>query len=355
MQSRVTMTDIAQRLGITKMTVSRWINDPGSVAKKTGERIQAAIDEMGFVPSRVPTILANKNSRTIGVVIPSFSNMVSSALIHGLEQEAAAHGYTMLIVHTGYDKNTEEQQLRELLTYQVDGIVLTEPVHTELTVRRLQAMAVPCVETMSIPEHPIDLCVGLDHREAMYRCTKALLQSGRRLPLYIGVRLDIRTMHRQEGYTQAMREFGLKPFILDSDERSNFTMAGRLMREGLTLHPELDAVLATNDDVAVGAMLAAQAEGCKIPDDIAFLGYNGLNIAAATIPPLCSVHTPREEMGRRAMHLLIAKINEEEIPENERIQRMNFDITDGKTVTSAELSALKACAVEAADSAAAQN
>ncbi|MBO8414977.1 MAG: LacI family DNA-binding transcriptional regulator [Proteobacteria bacterium] len=347
MQARVTMLDIAKRLGITKMTVSRFINDPGSVAKKTGERIKAAIDELGFVPSRVPTILSNKNSRTIGVLIPSFSNMVFAELIHGLELEAAAKGYTMLIMHTGYDENAEEQQIRELLSYQVDGLVLSEPLHSELTVRRLQAMSVPCVETMSIPEHPIDLCVGLDHRDIMYSCTKALLQSGRRLPLYIGVRLDIRTMHRQEGYEKAMREFGLTPFVLDSDERSNFTMAGRLLREGLTQHPELDAVLATNDDVAVGAMLSCQAAGCKIPDDIAFLGYNGLNIAAATIPPLCSVRTPREEMGRRAMRLLISKINEEEIAPEQRLQRMNFDITEGKTVTAAEFAALKACAAEA--------
>ncbi len=345
MRVRVTMQDIANKLGITKMTVSRYLNNPSSVSQATGEKIQAVVDELGFVPSRVPSILANKASRSVGVLIPSFSNMVFADLIYGLEEEARLHNYTLLIMHTGYSREAEEQQVEAMLSYQVDGIVLTEPQHSELTLKRLKAMAVPCVETMSLPEQPVDMAVGLDHRELMYRCTRALLCCGRKKPLYLGVRLDIRTMQRQEGYTRAMEEFGYQPFVLDSDARSNFTIAGRLMLQALQQTPDVDAVLTTNDDVAVGALMTCQALQLSIPDRIAIVGYNGLNVAAATIPPLCSIRTPREKMGRLAMQMLIKKI-QGETPDPGVIS-LPCDITPGHTVTPAEYSALQQAAAQA--------
>lgn len=338
------MQDIANKLGITKMTVSRYLSNPSSVSQATGEKIQSAVDELGFVPSRVPSILANKSSRSVGVLIPSFSNMVFADLIHGLEEEARAHDYTLLIMHTGYDQEAEERQVEAMLSYQVDGIVLTEPQHSARTLKRLEAMAVPCVETMSLPMEPVDLAVGLNHRELMYRCTRALLCCGRKMPLYLGVRLDIRTMQRQEGYTRAMEEFGYQPFVLDSDARSNFTMAGSLMLQALQLRPEVDAVLATNDDVAVGAMMACQSLRISIPDRISILGYNGLNVSAATIPPLCSIRTPRAEMGRLAMQMLLQKIRGHSPAP--RVVSLTCDITPGRTVTKAEFSALQQAAAQ---------
>lgn len=345
---RVTMQDIANKVGITKMTVSRYFNAPHNVAKATGDKIRQAVDFLGFVPSRVPAMLAQSSSKAIGAVIPSFSNMVFADVIRGIEKEAQAHNYTVLIMHSGYNMEAEERQIAELLSYQIDGIILTEPQHTDLTRRRLNAMNVPCAETMSLPAQPIDMAAGLDHREAMYRCTKTLLEQGRRQPIYIGVRMDIRTWQRQEGYEQAMREYGLTPFIMDSCERSTFTMAGSLMREALKSCPKLDAVLCTNDDVAVGTLLACQALKLRVPEDTAILGYNGLNIGSATVPQLCSIATPRVAMGRMAVRLLLERFNAQEpadasaaAPQPRRI-KLPYCITGGQTVTAAELAALRA-------------
>ena len=355
------MQDIAKRLGITKMTVSRFLNNPSNVAKATGSKIQEAVDDLGFVPSRVPAMLSQDSSKAIGVVIPSFSNMVFADVIQGIETEAKIHDYTVLITHTGYNLNEEERQIAELISYQVDGIILTEPHHSALSRRRLAAMDIPCVETMSLPEDPIRHVVGLDHAEVMYRCTKALLSSGRRLPVYLGVRLDIRTMQRQQGYERAMREFGYQPFALDSEERSNFTLAGELMRKALDMQPQLDAVLATNDDIAVGAMLFCQAQGLSIPERISILGYNGLNIGSATIPTLCSICTPRFEIGRQAARILFddfeaqrklnsandgkttAAANADQVLAGKAPEKITlpYSISDGQSVTPAELAALK--------------
>ncbi len=338
-KNRVTMQDVAKRLGITKMTVSRFLNKPSSVAAATATKIQNAVNELGFVPSRVPAMLAQDSSKALGVVIPSFSNMVFADMIQGIEDAARAQDFSVLIAHSGYSQPLEERLIADLLSYQVDGLILTEPEHSELTCRRIKAMAVPCVETMSIPSAPLQHAIGLNHRSVMRHCTKALLDSGRLQPVYFGVRLDIRTMQRQQGYEDAMREYGLTPCVLDSEERSNFTLASKLMQECLIRYPHADAILTTNDDIAVGAMLACQSRGIKIPDDIAILGYNGLNIGSATIPMLCSIGTPRYEIGRQAVALLLQNLQEHDMPSQNII--LPYSITAGHSVTPAELQNLQ--------------
>ena len=93
---RVTLDDIARKVGVTKMTVSRYLKNPATVAKETGARIQVAIDEVGYVPNRAPVMLAQSSTKTIGLAVPSFSNLLFSDLIYGVEERARAYGYDVL-------------------------------------------------------------------------------------------------------------------------------------------------------------------------------------------------------------------------------------------------------------------
>lgn len=342
MKTRWTMQDIAEKLGITKMTVSRYLKDPKSVSKETGLKIAKLIDELGYIAPKAPAMLSKSSSKAIGVIVPSFSNMVFSDVILGVNNKASKEGYSILITHMSYDMLEEEKQVADLISYQVDALILSEPKHTPLTLKRLKEYSLPVVETMSLPYRPIDLAVGLDHEEIAYKCTKALLECGRRKIAYLAVRLDFRTLDRQKGYEKAMLEKGLEPLTFSSPERSSFTMAGDLMREALASHKDLDAIICTNDDVAVGAMLACQALGIKIPDDLAILGYNGLDIANATIPKLCSIKTPRLEIGETAFDLILKRLNHEKILKKKI--KLSHGITDGATVTKEEHQALlKTC------------
>lgn len=339
-KSRYTMQDIADRLGITKMTVSRYLKDPSSVAKSTGDKIAKVIEDLGYVRNRAPSMLSKASSNSIGILIPSFSNMVFSDVINGVSAEADRQNYSILITHNNYSLKEEEKQIADLLSYRVDGLILTEPKHSALTVRRLKDFDLPVVEIMSVPYRPIDMAVGLDHEKIAYRSIKALIGCGRKRIAYIAVRLDLRTMQRQAGYERAMREAGLEPLVLSSPERSTFTMAGVLFNQSYETHRDIDGIFCTNDDAAVGAMMACLRRGIKIPDDIAILGYNGLDISRATSPVLCSVLTPRFEMGRLAVEMLIKKIKGEKI--SKKKIRLSYDFTDGETVTKEELAALKA-------------
>lgn len=313
---RVTLDDIARKVGVTKMTVSRYLKNPATVAKETGARIQVAIDEVGYVPNRAPVMLAQSSTKTIGLAVPSFSNLLFSDLIYGVEERARAYGYDVLITHTSYQEDKEERKIMQLLSYQIDALILTEPHHSELTIKRLKMSHIPVIELMSLLPKPLDMNIGYDHVKVSYGAVKGLIESGRKNIAYLRARLDQRTMDRQYGYEMACKEAGLPTFVYGSEMHSNFSRGAAMMRQAIHEFPELDAIFCTNDDVAIGAMIACMEMQIPVPDQIAVLGYNGLDIGTTTIPKLSSIITARKEMGRMAVDLLIKRLRDEEIPQN---------------------------------------
>lgn len=310
-RQRITLLDIAQRVGVTKMTVSRYLRTPDKVAKETGEKIKLALDELGYVPSLAPTMMTNSATHTIGLAVSSFSNLLFSDLIEGVEERAKEYGYDVLISHTSYLADEEERKVSQLLSYQIDAMILCDSIHTASTVRRLKTAGIPVVEVMSLLPDPIDINIGYDHVKSSYASIKALIASGRKNIAYLRARLDSRTIDRQEGYEIACDEAGLQPYVYGSNVRSNFTRGAAMMRQAVQDIPNLDAVFCTNDDVAIGAMIACSEMGIKIPEQISVLGYNGLNIGATTIPKLNSVVTARKDMGCLAVDKIIKRLKGE--------------------------------------------
>lgn len=221
---RPTLQDIADLTGVTKMTVSRYLRDPSAVAEGTRERIAAAVEELGYIPNRAPDMLSNATSKAIGILIPSLSNQVFSAVIHGIEAVTRPAGYQTLLAHYGYSPEREEEQVASLLSYNVDGLILSDTQHTERTRKMIATAGIPVVETMDLPLSPIDMVVGMDHRAAARAMVTEMLRRGRRKVIYLGARLDVRTQLRMEGYYQAMADFGLTGQHLLTEQSSSFTL-----------------------------------------------------------------------------------------------------------------------------------
>lgn len=310
-KQRPTLNDIAKQVGVTKMTVSRYLRNPHSVAMATREKIAAVIEEVGYVPSLAPNILSNRNSKAIGILIPSLSNQVFAALIQGIESITKIAGYQTLITHYGYSLEEEEKKISALLSYHVDGLILTESIHTPRTVKMIAAAGIAVVETIDLPEKPIDMVVGLDHKIAAYDLVSRMIQRGRSHIIYFAARLDRRTQLRCDGYTQAMQHHGLIPEVIATKEHSSFTQGHELMGQALRKHPNLDGVFCTNDDLAIGAMMFCQEQGIAIPQQVAIAGCNALDIGKAISPSLASIDTPREKMGALAATLLLQKLSGE--------------------------------------------
>jgi LacI family gluconate utilization system Gnt-I transcriptional repressor len=329
-KTRPTLQDIADRVGVTKMTVSRFIRDPNSVAEKTREKISAMINELGYIQNRAPAMLSKSSSKAIGILLPSLSNQVFANLVQGIEQVTKERGYQTLIAHCNYDELEEEEQIAFLLSYQVDGLILTETKHTDRTRQMLKSAGVPVVETMELPENPIDMAVGLDHMEAAYHVVTQMIASGKRHIMYFGARLDTRTKLRRQGYDKAMLEAGLLARHILTDEHSSFTLGGALLIEGLELMPELDGIFCTNDDIAIGAMMECAHRGISVPNDISIVGYNALDIGQAISPRLVSVDTPRFDIGKKSAELLLDALANKR--QDQKVVDMGFSLTEGDSL-----------------------
>ncbi|MGL4858540.1 MAG: substrate-binding domain-containing protein [Enterobacteriaceae bacterium] len=329
-KNRTTLQDIADKVGITKMTVSRYLRKPASVAAETGEKIAAAIAELGYIANRAPAMLANASSQAIGILLPSLSNQIFASFVQGIESVTKVHGYQTLLAHFGYDEMEEEQKIAALLSYQVDGLILTESHHSQRTLQMIRAAGIPVVETMELPVAPLDMAVGLDHVAASCAAVQKMLTSGKKNIAYFGARLDTRTKLRMQGYDLAMQQAGLPVKHILTESHSSFSLAAQLLEQALQHYPELDEVFCTNDDIAIGTLLHARHMGIAVPQQLAIVGYNALDIGRAIHPRLVSVDTPRYQIGEKSAELLIAAIKGER--QKAHIVDMGYRITDGGSV-----------------------
>ncbi|WP_154929097.1 gluconate operon transcriptional repressor GntR [Pantoea anthophila] len=329
-KKRPVLQDVADRVGITKMTVSRYLRNPEQVSVALRDKIAVALDELGYIPNRAPDMLSNATSRAIGVLLPSLTNQVFADVLRGIEAVTDEANYQTLVAHFGYNPQKEELQLRSLLGWNIDGVILTERTHTPGTLRMLEVAGIPVIEMMDSVTPCLDMAVGFDNVEAARQMTRAILGKGHRHTVYLGARLDERTLQKQRGYEIAMREAGLTPRSVMMEDASSFSAGGDLLREAQRLYPETDSLFCTNDDLAVGAMFECQRQGLRVPDQMAIAGFHGHDISQVVTPQLATVLTPRDRIGREAAALLLARIAGES--RETSMLDTGFEISEGGSI-----------------------
>ncbi|OCG72241.1 transcriptional regulator [Gilliamella sp. Occ3-1] len=310
---RTSLQEIANLIGISKMTVSRFLRDPNLVSKPLQLQISAAIDKLGYIPNKAPDMLSNAKSNAIGIVFPSLTNQVFADILKGIEMMTDVRGYQTMITHTGYSADKEELRLRSLLSYNIDGLILTERTHTPATLKMIEISGVPVVEIMDSVSPCIDMAVGFDNFTATKNMIDKMIDKGRRNIVYFSARQDQRSIIRQKGYEKAMEEAGLTPRTLATKEASSYELGARFLHQILKDFPCVDGIFSTNDDLALGVLLECQRMGIKVPKQIAIVGFHGHQIGQFMNPKLTSIQTPRIEMGKIAAELLLKRINGEQI------------------------------------------
>lgn len=327
---RPTLQDIADQVGATKMTVSRCLREPDTVSQALRERIFQVAETLGYIPNRGPDILSKSTSRAIGVLVPSLTNLVFADVIKGIELVTEPKGYHLMLSHYGYSVDMEEVSLASLLSYNVDGVILSENQHSERSLRMLETAGIPTIEIMDTHNAPLHQAVGYDNVTAAYDMVSAMIRAGRRKILYLAVRMDARTLQRQEGYSLAMQEHGLTPTTLQSAQRSSFSVGAALLQDIKSDYPKADGLFCTNDDVAIGAYFECLRQNLRVPEDMAIAGFHGHDVGQVMAPRLASVVTPREAIGERAARELLARIQGG--PPGEAVIDLGYRIETGGTL-----------------------
>ncbi len=325
---RITLDDIATLAGVTKMTVSRYLRTPEKVKRETAERIASVIAEIGYVAD-LSTASPPQPQPRIGVLIPSFNNQIFADLLAGIESVTSAHGYQTLVVNYDYNAQREEEQIATVLAFNVKALILTESAHTLRAEKYLNAAAIPVAEVMGLTENRGRINVGFDNYRAGFDMTQLLLASGKQRVIYFGSMSDRRDEQRYAGYCDAVQAAGLPAGRIVPNKVSSVSIGTGMMTLARQLYPDMDAILCTNDDLAVGVLQECQAAGIAVPQSMAIAGFHGLDIGQATTPRLASVITPRFEMGKIATEIVLKKLHQQ--PTIEQVN-LHYQLSMGATI-----------------------
>ncbi|PVX33055.1 LacI family transcriptional regulator [Pasteurella langaaensis DSM 22999] len=327
---RPTLQDIANHLGITKMTISRYLRDPSTVAPETQTRIAKAIEQFGYIPNKAPNMLSNAKSRAFGVLLPSLTNSVFADVLKGIEIVADKANYQTMLAHYGYNLEKEEHRIKSLLSYNIDGLILSENHHTKQTLKMLEIANIPVIEIMDTSELGIQQVVGFDNVAAAQAMVETMILRGYKNVVYFSARQDKRSLLKMQGYTNAMNKYHLDAHVISTPEPSSFTLGAELLQRALKEHPKTNGIFCTNDDLAIGAIFECQRMGISVPKQMAIAGFHGHDVGQSLSPQLASVITPRLEIGKIAAQELLNRIHQ--IPQQRRIIDLGYDIHLGETL-----------------------
>ncbi|MGA0610369.1 LacI family DNA-binding transcriptional regulator [Caldimonas sp. KR1-144] len=312
---RVTLADVAQAAGVSPITVSRALRGERTVDAELAQRALEAARRLGYVPDPAARALASQRSSHVAVLIPLLSNALFVDLLEAVQRTLRPAGYQTLIGITHYDPSEEEQLLREHLAHRPAGVLVTGFDRHESTRSLLAASGVPCVHLMESAPQPGVYSVGFSQRDAGAAITRHLLERGRRRVAFAAAQLDPRTLQRREGWRETLQAAGLYDAKLEwlNPAPSSMALGAQMFEQIVAQRPAVDAIFFCNDDLAQGALLAAQRLRIAVPKRVAVAGFNDLTGSDQMVPALTTVRTPRAEIGRAAATMLLAMMRGEPV------------------------------------------
>jgi LacI family transcriptional regulator len=305
-----TVLDVAKRAGVSPMTVSRVVNGSGPVSPRLRARVEKALKETGYVPNTVARNLRTKRTDTIGLVMPDITNPFFTHVVRGMEVAARAAGRYLLLTNTDQRPDEEQRVVSILLQRQVDGLLAIPAGGCADTVRRCQEAGVPLVIVDRRPEISGVDVVRADAEGGAYHLGRLLASLGHRhMAVLTGPEYVPTAVDRAAGFSKALEEAGLPaPAVIygDFSLEAGHDMTRQLMQE----QPRPTAVFAANNFIAIGTQHALEELDLRIPEDVALVGLDDLPTEMVTFPFLTVAAQPAEEMGRRAVELLLRRIKD---------------------------------------------
>ncbi|MBE0398754.1 MULTISPECIES: LacI family DNA-binding transcriptional regulator [Halomonas] len=304
------MSEVAQLADVSPSTVSLYLRRPDEVSTRRGERIQSAIDKLGYLPNTMAGGLASSRSNIIGVIVPTITFSFFSETLETLEKSLRAAGYQLLIGNTEFDASREEELIRSILSWNPSGLVLTGFSHSRKSVSLLTKSDISIVEMWDYGQEGLDMVVGFSHRTCGRLVAEHLIRNGYQNMAFLSTNFhrDIRANERYLGFRDAVVASGGSVELRELVGRSNTAEAGKLLRILINEHPETQALFCSNDMVALGAMLECQRQGWSIPERLAIVGFGNQDFTGSTLPPMTTVEPPRQEIGNHTARLLLTRL-----------------------------------------------
>lgn len=320
----VRLIDIAERVGVSVMTVSKALRDQRDVATATRARIKSAAAEMGYVPDSSARSLRTRDTKLLGLVIPSTTNPIFARMVYVLEERAQELGYDLLLAQTQNKPEIEERCLRRMLARRVDGIFVSPVYRMESDVRiyrELQKTQTP-VLLLGPPTAGCSqfLSVQTEELNASFAAAKHLLDLGhQRIAYFTGPLPAIWAQQRFEGFRRALRDADLEvDDALVFHAGSTIEDGQKAALEFINEKCDATAILACNDLVAIGCANTLLNQGIRIPADVSLVGFGNILAAENYRVPLTTIRQPKARLGLAAIEMM-QQLLKGERPESRRL------------------------------------
>lgn len=306
-----TIKDIARETGLGYATISAYLNGT-NVRPKNKELIEAAIKKLGYVRNEYARGLKTHRSKTIGVLIPELANTFSTVIISAVEDELRSRGYGILVCDCRSNPSIEKDSLHFLQSKMVDGVIVM-PISTDGKLFDLLPEDLPAVaiDRFTLSEKVSHILIN--NREISAKATRMLTEKGhRRIALISGAKGMYTADERRKGYQETLEVVGCyDPSLIFNGD---FTVDGGYlaMKQMIETGTDVTAVFIANYEMTIGAIIAINEMGRKIPEDYSFIGFDNHELSKVITPKLATVNQPLREIGRKAAVLMLERLEGKE-------------------------------------------
>ena len=303
----MSLHEVAKRAGVSTATVSRTINRPADVDPKTAERVWKAIRELDYLPNIQARSLVSGRSRILGLIVSDITNPFFPELLKEFENLSIEHDYEILVSSTNYDAARMEICVRRMLQRKVEGVAIMTSEMSKSFIDEFSRRNVPLVFLdVGVPKDRISN-VRVDYRAGIAQAVEHLLSLGHRRIAFVSGPQAVKSARiRRSAFLGALAKAGIGEAERLVEESDHTVEGGLLAMErllGIARPPT--AVLASNDVTAIGALRAIRRSGLHVPQDVSVVGFDDIQLAQYTDPPLTTVRFPRDEIARQAFHALL--------------------------------------------------
>ncbi len=315
MRKKTDINEVAKLAGVSISTVSRTMNNPENVRKKTRIKIEKAIEALNYEPNSIAKGLRSSESRIIGVMIPDIVNPFFAAILKGIEVELKNSGYYMFLASSDYQEEEEIRYAKEFINIRVDGVLMSPSSIESKAIKILKDTEIPFFILNAIPKDKNINWASNNSIEGTLIATRYLIENGHRKITFLEC-TKFKEKNRFEGFKKGIKECHLKlknQIILDcgntKDDGYNIIKKHIEKFQG---NESTTAIISVNDIVAIGVIEALLESGIKVPDDISVIGYDNINISSMLKIPLTTIDQPKHELGEIVAINLIEKIKRKE-------------------------------------------
>ncbi|WP_456443314.1 LacI family DNA-binding transcriptional regulator [Caldithrix abyssi] len=314
-QRKITIADIAREAGVSAMTVSRYLNGKGPVAASTAERIKAIIERLQYNPNWLARSLSSKKSMIIGVTIPRIEHALLdnyiAQILSGVTDVALQNDYRIMLLPFNPEHGTDNEFSSWYHSKMFDGLILLKTLHRDPRIKSLAEQKIPFVLANHKYYAPDVHFIDVNNKLGIRLAVEYLVQNGRsRIAFVAGDLRETNARDRWNAFCKTMQEQNLtvnKEWVIHGqfNQEIAYRESDKLF-QGKTIP---DAVVCSDDYMAIGVMRRIKERGLRIPDDVAVIGFDDIEIAAYIQPALTTVRQPIEKIGRLAAESLLKLLN----------------------------------------------